>query len=72
MNLFRLVLCLAGLAAYLVVRQWIQPSVPASSPAPPAVPAPEVRAAVPPGFDPAVTPPKDPVNRDPGYARIAK
>jgi len=32
MSIFRLVLCLAGLAAYLVVKQWAQPdSGPAES-----------------------------------------
>jgi hypothetical protein len=33
MNVFRLVLFLAGLAAYLVAKQWLQPSTPPSSPA---------------------------------------
>jgi hypothetical protein len=33
MNVFRLVLFLAGLAAYLVAKQWLQPGVPPSSPA---------------------------------------
>jgi hypothetical protein len=34
MNVFRLVLCLAGLTAYLVVKQWLQPSDPPLGPAP--------------------------------------
>jgi hypothetical protein len=31
MSIFRLVLCLAGLAAYLVVKQWVQTDSPAES-----------------------------------------
>jgi len=49
MNVFRLVLFLAGLAAYLVAKQWFQPSGTLSSPAkssPSAVPAPEARHVV--------------------------
>ena len=33
MNVFRLVLFLAGLAAYLVAKQWLQPSTPPANPA---------------------------------------
>ena len=33
MNVFRLVLFLAGLAAYLVAKQWLQPNAPIFGPA---------------------------------------
>jgi hypothetical protein len=48
MNVFRLVLCLAGLAAYLVAKQWFEPGAPPSSPAdsPSAAPASNVRHTV--------------------------
>jgi len=33
MNIFRLVLCLAGLAAYLVAKEWLYSGPPSSHPA---------------------------------------
>lgn len=48
MNVFRLVLCLAGLAAYLVAKQWLPATPPSTSPAgnPSTAPASNVRHTV--------------------------
>jgi hypothetical protein len=51
MSIFRLVLCLAGIAAYLVAKQWLQPGTPPIGPAEPntsAVPAADTPQVVPP------------------------
>jgi hypothetical protein len=45
MNIFRLVLCLAGLAAYLVAKQWLLPT-------PPSANASESRHGMSPGAEP--------------------
>jgi hypothetical protein len=49
MSIFRLVLCLAGIAAYLVAKQRLQPSTPPIGPAEPnpsVVPAADTRQVI--------------------------
>ena len=75
MNLFRLVLCLAGLAAYLVVKQWVQSGASPDSPArsvPSTAPASEVPQIVPSAPNLQAVPHQEVPKVEPNYAGVGK
>lgn len=73
MNVFRLVLCLAGLAIYVVVKQFLHPDSVPAAPAkgsPARAPLPGVRQSVPSNGRPQTNPHIEILKPDTSYATL--